>query len=1036
MSSPAGAAPGSAFISFSGLTALPPTDDGSSLQTPLGFPMDYFGTDYSSVYVNANGNLTFTGPLSSYTPSGIGSVGTDIIAPFFSDVDTLYGNPFQYGESTLDGHPVFVAEWPYVDCYQDSTESSSVTDDFQVILIDRSDLGAGDFQIEYNYDQIQWDAGQASNGTTSDPICQSTVNADAAVVGFSNKAGTESYELPGSQTDGAFIDSNSSTGLIYNDVNSDTAISVPASASPVQGRYIWEVENGSLGTPTALSGSLTSTSGSGTSITVSPGTAVSATASLLGDNVGSAGGTVSYTVYSGSGCTGSVYESAGSGNVTDGSVGASSSVSITAPGTYSWYASYSGDRSNNQGSAACIGTETVVAGTTTTAANATTTFSASSQLATLSATVTSGAGTVNEGTVTFTVEQGMTVIGTPTTSGTVTNGAASVSYTLPAGTPAGTYTIDAVYNPGADFTGSSDATHTLTVAPPVTLSPATLPGTTINTPYNQTITVSGGTTPVALVVSNITNAIPGLVIPASGTGMLVLSGTPTATGTETFTVTATDAVGATGSQSYSITVAPPVMLSPATLPGTTINTPYNQTITVSGGTTPVALVVSNVTNAIPGLVIPASGTGMLVLSGTPTATGTETFTVTATDAVGATASQSYSITVASGGGGGGGGGGSPTPTSFTITVNGSSSATITEGQTATLGDPGLPSTATGTVTFVSGSTVLCSFSLSVTTSSCLTSPSLGAGTYPITANFVDTDGNFANSTSTNSVTLTVNPTPPVTPPTPPITPPTPPITPPTPPPTTPGGYDLVGSDGGVFVFGNPTGFFGSLPGIGVHVTNIVGMVPTGDDLGYFLVGSDGGVFAFGDAPFEGSLPGIGVHVGDIVGIIPTQDDKGYFLVGKDGGVFAFGDAPYEGSLPGMGTVVSNIVGIAATPSDQGYWVVGSDGHVYAFGNATNYGSATGPVTAIAATPDGGGYWLTGPDGGVFGFVDAGYFGSLPGLGIHVTNIVSMVPSSDGKGYLLIGGDGGMFAFGDATFLGSLPGLGVHVTNIVGAVPTG
>jgi hypothetical protein len=47
----------------------------------------------------------------------------------------------------------------------------------------------------------------------------------------------------------------------------------------------------------------------------------------------------------------------------------------------------------------------------------------------------------------------------------------------------------------------------------------------------------------------------------------------------------------------------------------------------------------------------------------------------------------------------------------------------------------------------------------------------------------------------------------------------------------------------------------------------------------------------------------------------------------------------------------------------------------------------------------------------------------------------MVPSSDGKGYVLIGADGGIFAFGDASFEGSLPGIGIHVTNIVGAVPT-
>ena len=60
------------------------------------------------------------------------------------------------------------------------------------------------------------------------------------------------------------------------------------------------------------------------------------------------------------------------------------------------------------------------------------------------------------------------------------------------------------------------------------------------------------------------------------------------------------------------------------------------------------------------------------------------------------------------------------------------------------------------------------------------------------------------------------------------------------------GYDLAGSDGGVFVFpvGQAQGFFGSLPGLGVKVNNIVGIVPTNNFTGYNLVGSDGGVFVF------------------------------------------------------------------------------------------------------------------------------------------------------------------------------------------------
>jgi hypothetical protein len=272
------------------------------------------------------------------------------------------------------------------------------------------------------------------------------------------------------------------------------------------------------------------------------------------------------------------------------------------------------------------------------------------------------------------------------------------------------------------------------------------------------------------------------------------------------------------------------------------------------------------------------------------------------------------------------------------------------------------------------------------------------------------------------------------------------VAPPPPPPPPPvtlaagsSGYDLVGRDGGVFVFPGSGSFYGSIPGLHVHVSNIVGMVATADDHGYFLVGSDGGVFAFGNAPFLGSLPGLHVHINDVVGIVPTADDQGYFLVGRDGGVFAFGDAPFLGSLPGRHISVDDIIGIATDASDQGYRLIGSNGQVYSFGNVANFGSATGnssPVAAIGSTPDGGGYWVVFKDGSVYSFGDAVFHGSLPGIHVRpALPVIGIVPTTDGGGYWLIGADGGIFAFGDAPYVGSIPGLHVSINDIVGAVPT-
>ncbi len=249
------------------------------------------------------------------------------------------------------------------------------------------------------------------------------------------------------------------------------------------------------------------------------------------------------------------------------------------------------------------------------------------------------------------------------------------------------------------------------------------------------------------------------------------------------------------------------------------------------------------------------------------------------------------------------------------------------------------------------------------------------------------------------------------------------------------GYWMVGNDGGIFSFGGAP-YEGSLPGLGITVKNIVGMVPTSTGKGYWMVGSDGGVFAFGDAGFVGSLPGIGVHVSNIVAVVPTSTGKGYWMVGSDGGVFAFGDAGFVGSLPGINVHVSNIVAAVPTATGKGYWMIGTDGGVFAFGDAGFVGSLPGigvhvnNIVGAVPTSTGKGYWMVGSDGGVFAFGDAGFVGSLPGLNIHVSNIVGVVPTTTGKGYWMVGSDGGVFAFGDAGFVGSIPGLNIHVNNIV------
>jgi hypothetical protein len=207
------------------------------------------------------------------------------------------------------------------------------------------------------------------------------------------------------------------------------------------------------------------------------------------------------------------------------------------------------------------------------------------------------------------------------------------------------------------------------------------------------------------------------------------------------------------------------------------------------------------------------------------------------------------------------------------------------------------------------------------------------------------------------------------------------------------------------------------------------MAATPDGGGYWLVGSDGGIFAFGDASFHGSTGTLHLNR-PIVGMAATPDGHGYWLVASDGGVFAFGDAVFYGSTGSL-HLNKPIVGMTSDNA-FGYWLVASDGGVFNFGDAQFHGSTGSlhlnqPMVGMAFAPnlvagvhgpgDFAGYWLVAADGGIFGFGTANFFGSTGSLRLNAP-IVGMASTPDGQGYWLVGSDGGVFAFGNAGFHGS------------------
>ena len=194
---------------------LPADDDGSTGAVDLPFTADFFGSSYNQLYVNNNGNVTFNSPLSTYTPFGLTSTDIPIIAPFFADVDTrgpgsglvTYG-----GEAAGPNNPnaYFCVDWYDVGYYGEHTDKLN---SFQLVLTDRSQSTgqAGDFDIQFDYDGIQWETGDASGGSDG-------LGGTSAVVGYSNGT-SESLELNGSAINGALLDGGPDS-LIDNSENS------------------------------------------------------------------------------------------------------------------------------------------------------------------------------------------------------------------------------------------------------------------------------------------------------------------------------------------------------------------------------------------------------------------------------------------------------------------------------------------------------------------------------------------------------------------------------------------------------------------------------------------------------------------------------------------------------------------------------------------------------------------------------------------------------------------------------------------------
>lgn len=187
-------------------------DDQSSNAINLGYTLsNFFGADYSSIYVNNNGNITFTGGLGSFTPNGPQGTTIPVIAPFFADVDTRGPDSgVVYINQSIANETIIT--WDHVGYYASHDDK---LDTFQLVIRGSGfATPSGEGQIGFFYGDMQWETGDASGG-------QNGFGGTPAAVGFGD-----------GQSNGNVLD-----GSIHNNIS-----------SIVNDSYIW-FEVSDAGTP-------------------------------------------------------------------------------------------------------------------------------------------------------------------------------------------------------------------------------------------------------------------------------------------------------------------------------------------------------------------------------------------------------------------------------------------------------------------------------------------------------------------------------------------------------------------------------------------------------------------------------------------------------------------------------------------------------------------------------------------------------------------------------------------------------------------
>lgn len=137
-------------------------DDGSHGPLALPFNFQLYGQNYSSAYININGNVSFGQSFGTYSASGFPVNSFAMVAPFWADVDLRgpgAGNNIVRYKITPTAMYV---NWIRVGYYSMQTDKLNT---FQVIITNGSDpIVPNGANVSFCYRDMQWTTGSASSG--------------------------------------------------------------------------------------------------------------------------------------------------------------------------------------------------------------------------------------------------------------------------------------------------------------------------------------------------------------------------------------------------------------------------------------------------------------------------------------------------------------------------------------------------------------------------------------------------------------------------------------------------------------------------------------------------------------------------------------------------------------------------------------------------------------------------------------------------------------------------------------------------------